>query len=403
MSIMDEHSPTRSASSTAPWRCSCRAASGTACPAGTRCTISNADALYALRLMQTYVPAYRKADIDRALDRYIANSMDFWRTSKDSILAEHPHFILAAISAFGLLRQHRHQFVDDREWTDIFSIEVDDSDSRAPEQRTPAIALPSRKLMSAPTIARPSKDIISALKDIGTATVAGALSLMSDFAIHICRGHCRKQRQVNRRSGAYTAVSAAAPRFVQRGRVCDVETQLHRHVLYQVQEGDVVVVDARGDMTSGVFGDMMSTYFKGRGGAGIVIDGFMRDRPNVEKLDLALWPHGWTPELSCADGHLPHRRRRPDRLRRRDGCPRRHHHGGRRRRVVVVPVLDRDRNRGSRKHAEWEEFSRGKLKKAGASPQALLPTAPRRGGEYQDWRKANPLTRMSESGHREQA
>ena len=43
------------------------------------------------------------------------------------------------------------------------------------------------------------------------------------------------------------------------GEYADPETQLHRHVLYHVQEGDVVVVDARGDMRSGIFGDMMST------------------------------------------------------------------------------------------------------------------------------------------------
>ena len=37
--------------------------------------------------------------------------------------------------------------------------------------------------------------------------------------------------------------------------------QLHRHVLYHTQPGDVVVVDARGSMTSGVFGEMMMSYF----------------------------------------------------------------------------------------------------------------------------------------------
>ena len=46
----------------------------------------------------------------------------------------------------------------------------------------------------------------------------------------------------------------------------DPEKQLHRHVLYHTQPGDIVVVDARGDMKSGVFGDMMLTYFKGKGG-----------------------------------------------------------------------------------------------------------------------------------------
>ena len=47
----------------------------------------------------------------------------------------------------------------------------------------------------------------------------------------------------------------------------DPEKQLHRHALYHTQPGDIVVVDARGDMKSGVFGDMMLTYFKGKGGA----------------------------------------------------------------------------------------------------------------------------------------
>jgi hypothetical protein len=54
------------------------------------------------------------------------------------------------------------------------------------------------------------------------------------------------------------------PRLFSEGEYADPETQLHRHVLYHAQEGDMVVVDARGDMSSGVFGDMMSTYFKGR-------------------------------------------------------------------------------------------------------------------------------------------
>ncbi len=94
------------------------------------------------------------------------------------------------------------------------------------------------------------------------------------------------------------------PDLFTEGEYADPETQLHRHVLYQVEEGDVVVVDARGDMSSGVFGDMMSTYFKGRGGAGIVIDGCMRDRPNVEKLDLATLAARLDAELPRAGLHL---------------------------------------------------------------------------------------------------
>jgi regulator of RNase E activity RraA len=55
------------------------------------------------------------------------------------------------------------------------------------------------------------------------------------------------------------------------------ELQLHRHVLYHTQPGDVVVVDARGSMNSGIFGEMMLTYFMGKGGTDVVIDGCIRD------------------------------------------------------------------------------------------------------------------------------
>ncbi len=73
-----------------------------------------------------------------------------------------------------------------------------------------------------------------------------------------------------------------------RGEYADPETQLHRHVLYHTQPGDVVVVDARGDMASGIFGEMMLTYFLGKGGAGVVIDGCIRD-----------WTHAQTWTWAC--------------------------------------------------------------------------------------------------------
>lgn len=57
----------------------------------------------------------------------------------------------------------------------------------------------------------------------------------------------------------------------------------------------MVVVDARGDLTSGVFGEMMLTFFKGRGGAGVVIDGCIRDYTHVQHLNLPLWLCGVTP------------------------------------------------------------------------------------------------------------
>lgn len=176
------------------------------------------------------------------------------------------------------------------------------------------------------------------------------------------------------------------------GEYADPETQLHRHVLYHVQEGDVAVVDARSDMSSGVFGDMMSTYFKGRGGAGIVIDDCMRDRPNVDKLDISLWLRGWTPNYHFQTGIFPNAVNVPI------AC------GG----VTVIPgdiiVADDDGVvvlpvamaqavvEESQKHQEWEEFSRIRLMEA-APLQRYYPLHPDANDEYHAWRRVNSRPR----------
>ena len=45
-------------------------------------------------------------------------------------------------------------------------------------------------------------------------------------------------------------------------KYADPEKQLHRHAFYHTQPGDIIVVDARGDMHSGVFGEMSATQSK---------------------------------------------------------------------------------------------------------------------------------------------
>lgn len=80
------------------------------------------DALYALKFAMGLAPGYRKADIDRAIDRYAALVLESWRADREALLAQHPHLILAVVGTFGLLQQHRpEEFVDEVTWTDIFS------------------------------------------------------------------------------------------------------------------------------------------------------------------------------------------------------------------------------------------------------------------------------------------
>ncbi|MBJ6986170.1 ribonuclease activity regulator RraA [Devosia sp. MC521] len=237
-------------------------------------------------------------------------------------------------------------------------------------------------------ITRPPRHIIEALRSLGTATIAGTLGHMGFRNPHMTGILPQTKGNVICGPALTLQCLPQRPDLYNHGEYADPETQLHRHVLYQVEEGDVVVVDARGDMRSGIFGDMMSTYFKGRGGAGIVIDGVMRDRPNVEKLDLPLWLKGWSPNFHVQTDIYPNA------VNVTIAC------GG----VTVVPgdiiVADDDGVvvvplsmaqaviEDGQKHAEWEEFSRMKLM-AGESLQRYYPLHPDAEEEYQAWRKLN--------------
>ena len=238
-------------------------------------------------------------------------------------------------------------------------------------------------------IVRPPRQLIDGLRQLGAATIAGTLGHMGFKNPHMTGILPQTKGKAICGPALTLQCLPQRPDLFNEGEYADPETQLHRHVLYHVQEGDVVVVDARGDMRSGIFGDMMSTYFKGRGGAGIIIDGVMRDRPNVEKLDLALWLKGWSPNYHVQTDIFPNA------VNVTIAC------GG----VTVVPgdiiVADDDGAvvvpvsmaervlEDGQKHAEWEEFSRMKLM-AGEPLQRYYPLHPDAEEEYQAWRRLNP-------------
>jgi regulator of RNase E activity RraA len=238
-------------------------------------------------------------------------------------------------------------------------------------------------------IKRPPAAQIETLRMLGTATIAGTLGHMGIRNTHMIGPVTQNKGKVVAGPAVTLQMMPKREDLYDEGGYADPEKQLHRHVLYQVEPGDMVVVDARGDMMSGIFGDMMSTYFKGRGGAGIVIDGCMRDWPNVQKLDLALWLRGWTPNFHTQTNLMPHAVNVPV------AC------GG----VTVIPgdiiVADDDGAlvlppalahkviEDASHHHDWEEFSRMKLMQ-GAPLQRYYPLHPDAEGEYQEWRKANP-------------
>jgi regulator of RNase E activity RraA len=62
-----------------------------------------------------------------------------------------------------------------------------------------------------------------------------------------------------------------------------------------IEPGDVIIVDAGRSRMNAVMGDLVSTKAKHRGAAGFVVDGLVRDLPNIEPLVFPVFARGASP------------------------------------------------------------------------------------------------------------
>lgn len=156
-------------------------------------------------------------------------------------------------------------------------------------------------------------------------------------------------------------------------------------VLEEVAPGDILAVQAFGDPFTGCLGEMLLRYLRGRGAAGVVVDGHIRDWPRARDLGLPVWARGATPNYASQGGLFPWAHNVPI------ACSR----------VLVLPgdlmIADDDgavcvpaqlagmvvEIAGA--HEEWEAFSRMRLDEGGAlSRYYPLDADGRR--EYEAWR-----------------
>jgi regulator of RNase E activity RraA len=58
--------------------------------------------------------------------------------------------------------------------------------------------------------------------------------------------------------------------------------------------GDVLVVDARGELVNAILGELMTEYAESRGLAGLVVDGAVRDRTSISEGSLPVFTRGFS-------------------------------------------------------------------------------------------------------------
>jgi len=126
---------------------------------------------------------------------------------------------------------------------------------------------------------RPAKNEIERFSDIPVANIADSASRLFAMSAKIRpMGKCKKII-----GPAFTVKSSMADNFI-----------FHK-ALSMAKPGDVMVVNACGDMNQSVCGDIMFRYAISRGIAGIVVDGCIRDSDFLWKADFPVYALGVTP------------------------------------------------------------------------------------------------------------
>lgn len=160
-------------------------------------------------------------------------------------------------------------------------------------------------------------------------------------------------------------------------------------VLETVQPGDVLVVQAWGSAFTGCFGDMLVRYFKRRGGAGIVVDGRIRDATRVRRLGVPIWCTGTTPHYASQTDLFPWAYDVPVAaggvlclpgdvvVADDDGA------------VIVPAAKTHELIQDAEDHEDWETFSRMRLEQ-GARLSDYYPLSANSRAEYELWRDSQP-------------
>jgi len=259
------------------------------------------------------------------------------------------------------------------------------NDSDATANNRPAWDLPVR----GPGFSRPSKDAVDGLRDVSAATACAKL-----HAQGITRTFVQGPTPLT--GGQRITGSALTLQFMpQREDVASGVGQEYVEkytalwaVLETVQPGDVLVVQAHGSPFTGCFGDMLVRYFKLKGGAGIVVDGYIRDAPRVRELGVPIWCRGTTPHYASQSELFPWGYDVPVAVggvlclpgdivvADDDGA------------VIVPAAKAHDVSAAAVDHQEWEVFSRQRID-SGARLSDYYPLTPDSRDEYERWRAAN--------------
>ncbi len=132
---------------------------------------------------------------------------------------------------------------------------------------------------------RPSKELIELYREFPVANIDDCMNRTA--AIH------QDIRPMN-------SARLLGPAFTVK--VPEGDNLMFHKAMDMAREGDVIVIDAGGMTSRAIFGELMLTYCKSRGIAGVIVDGSIRDKDAISKMDIPVYARGITPDGPYKNG-----------------------------------------------------------------------------------------------------
>lgn len=135
-------------------------------------------------------------------------------------------------------------------------------------------------------IKRPSRELVEKFKGIPSSNIGDMMNRM-----YCMRGYMKAYTKGVPMIG--TALTVKAP---------EGDNLLMHMAIEMAQPGDIIVVDAGGSMSRSLCGEMMFNQAIGKGVAGFVVDGCIRDVDALDTLPFPVYAKGVTPQGPWKNG-----------------------------------------------------------------------------------------------------
>lgn len=134
-------------------------------------------------------------------------------------------------------------------------------------------------------IVRPDHNVVEAFRGIPAANVGDCMERMASLGPRI--------RPIGKTSILGTAFTVRVPQG---------DNLMVHKAMDMAEPGDVLVIDAGGDMNRSIMGGLMTRYCCMRGLAGIVIDGCVRDYEELSQMGFPIYACGVSPNGPYKNG-----------------------------------------------------------------------------------------------------